>query len=266
MQNRYRVFLIVLLTVFSLGAKAQNDFCGVSNKCVQAGEKLNFRVYYNLSALWVAAGEANFTTQKETLNGRNVFHITGDGQTYKSYDWIYRVRDRYETFIDTETLLPQKFLRNVDEGGYKFTNNVTFDQERKKAYSGKKTFDMPQCVQDVLSAIYYARNIDYNKYQPGTKIPFSMFLDDEVYSLYIRYVGKEKIKTKYGTFNAIKITPLLIKGTIFKGGEKMVVWVSDDNNHIPLRVDSPILVGSIKVDMMGYSNLRYPLTALIKKK
>lgn len=266
MQNRYRAFWILLLTGLSCSAFAQNDFCGVGNKCVQAGEKLNFKVFYNLSALWVAAGEANFTTRQESLNGHTVFHIIGDGQTYKSYDWIYRVRDKYETYIDVQTMLPLKFVRNVDEGGTKFSNNVTFDQQQKKAYSNKKTFDVPQCVQDVLSAIYYARNIDYSKYKPGAKIPFNMFLDDKVYNLYIRYVGKEKIKTRYGTFNAIKISPLLIKGTIFKGGEKMIVWVSDDNNHIPLRVDSPILVGSIKVDMMGYSNLRYPLSALVKKK
>jgi hypothetical protein len=259
-------FLVLISGCLFFTANAQNDFCGTGNKCIQAGEKLNFKVFYNLSAIWVAAGEANFTTQLETLNGRSVFHITGDGQTYKSYDWIFRVRDKYETFLDTETLLPQKFIRDVNEGGYKFTHNVVFDQAKKKAYSGKKTFDVPECVQDVLSAIYYARNIDYSKYKPGAKIPFNMFLDDQVYNLYIRYVGKEKIKTKYGTFNAIKITPLLIKGTIFKGGEDMKVWVSDDNNHIPLRIDSPILVGSIKVDMMGYSNLKHPLTSLLKKK
>jgi hypothetical protein len=259
-------FLVLVGGCLFFSVHAQDNFCGTVNKCIQAGEKLNFKVFYNLSAIWVAAGEANFTTRQETLNGRSVFHITGDGQTYKSYDWIFRVRDKYETFLDTETLLPQKFIRNVNEGGYKFTNNVVFDQAKKRAYSGKKTFDVPECIQDVLSAIYYARNIDYSNLKPGAKIPFNMFLDDQVYNLYIRYVGREKIKTKYGTFNAIKITPLLIKGTIFKGGEDMKVWVSDDNNHIPLRVDSPILVGSIKVDMMGYSNLRHPLTSLIKKK
>ncbi len=264
--NKIVLGLLLLGLGYNRPAAAQNDFCGLSNKCIKAGEQLNFRVYYNLNFVWVGAGEANFTTNLETLNGKQVFHIVGDGRTYKSYDWIFRVRDKYETFLDTETLLPYKFTRNVDEGGYKFTNHVVFDQGQSKAVSGSKTYTVPKCVQDVLSAIYYARNIDYNSYKPGAKIPFSMFLDDQVYNLYIRYVGKEKIKTKYGTFNAIKITPLLIKGTIFEGGEKMAVWVSDDENHIPLRVDSPILVGSIKVDMMGYSNLKYPLRALIKKK
>jgi len=111
--------------------------------------------------------------------------------------------------------------------------------------------------------MYYARNIDYDKMQPGDKIPFSMFLDNQVYNLYIRYVGKETIKTKYGKFRAIKIKPLLIKGTIFEGGEKMTVWVSDDANHIPVRVESPISVGSVKIDMMDFQNRRSPLTSLI---
>ena len=79
-----------------------------------------------------------------------------------------------------------------------------------------------------------------------------MFLDNEVYHLYIRYLGKETVKTKYGKFRAVKFKPLLVKGTIFEGGEKMTVWVSDDANHLPLRLESPIIVGSIKIDMMQY--------------
>src|SRR5690606_13452334 len=101
-------------------------------------------------------------------------------------------------------------------------------------------------------------------YKKGDKIPFDMFLDDEIFNLYLRYEGKEQIKTRYGRFNAIKFKPLLIKGSIFEGGEKMTVWVSDDPNRILLRAESPIAVGSIKVDMMSYKNLRYPLSSLIK--
>ena len=261
-----KLLVIVIFFMFLSTGFAQNDFCSTENNCIQAGEQLKFKVYYNLSALWVGAGEASFTTKSETLNGHNVFHITGSGSTYPSYDWIFKVRDKYETYLDVNTLMPLKFVRNVDEGDTKFSNNVTFNQQQHKAYSNKKTFDIPNCVQDVLSAIYYARNIDYEQYKTGSKIPFSMFLDDKVYNLYIRYAGKQTIKTKYGTFKAIKITPLLIKGTIFKGGEDMVVWISDDKNHIPLRVHSPILVGSVKVDMMGYDHLKYPLTSLVEKK
>ncbi len=264
--NRLREIFTVIALFTALGAQAQNDFCGIKNISFKDGEKLSFKVYYNMGAIWVGAGLAEFNTKMEDYNGHKVFHITGDGKTLKSYEWFYKVRDRYETYIDAETMLPHKFIRNVNEGGFKIHNNVTFNQSLGRAVSTNGSFTVPKCIQDVLSAIYYARNIDYNKYKPGDKIPFSMFLDDEVFNLYIRYVGKEQITTKYGTFNAIKISPLLIDGTIFKGGEKMMVWVSDDNNHIPLRVDSPILVGSIKVDLMGYENLRNPFTSLLSKK
>lgn len=261
-----RIGLLVLIWLGGYTALAQNDFCGIENTSFKDGEKLSFKVFYNMGKLWVGAGEATFTANAEQLNNRKVFHIIGDGKTLKSYEWFYKVRDRYESYIDAETMLPQKFVRNVNEGGFKIYNNVTFNQNLNQAVSTNGVYKVPKCVQDVLSAIYYARNINYDKYKPGDRIPFSMFLDDQVYNLYIRYVGKEKITTKYGTFNAIKISPLLIEGTIFKGGEKMMVWVSDDKNHLPVRVDSPILVGSIKVDLMGYNNLRNPLSSLVKKK
>lgn len=256
------LLLQILLLPFAIFA--QTVFCGMSNKAFQGGEKLTFKVYYNMGRLWVGAGEAVFTTNVEKLNGKSVYHITGTGSTYKSYDWFYRVRDKYETYIDAETMLPLKFVRNVNEGGFRIYNSVNFDHNNGRAISTNGVFNIPKCVQDVLSSIFYARNIDYSKYQPGAKIPFSMFLDDQVYNLYIRYLGKERIKTKHGTFNTIKISPLLIEGTIFKGGEKMTVWVSDDENHVPVRVDSPILVGSIKVDLTGYQNLRHPFTSFLK--
>lgn len=257
---------VSLYTMITLPATAQNDFCGIKNISFQEGEKLFFKVYYNMGRIWVGAGDASFAVTSEMYNNRRVYHVVGDGKTMKSYEWFYKVRDVYETYIDMETMLPVKFVRNVNEGGFKIYNNVSFNQSIGQAVSTNGIYTVPKCVQDVLSAIYYARNIDYNKYQPGAKIPFSMFLDDQVYNLYIRYVGKERIETRYGTFNAIKITPLLIEGTIFKGGEKMAVWVTDDNNHLPVRVDSPILVGSIKVDLIGYDKLRNPLTGLVSKK
>ncbi|HNJ94133.1 MAG TPA: DUF3108 domain-containing protein, partial [Ferruginibacter sp.] len=172
----------------------------------------------------------------------------------------------YESYVDTTTMLPYKFVRNVDEGGYKKYNNVTFNQDANTAVSTNGVFKVTNCIQDVVSMVYYARNIDFSKYKPDDKIPFDMFLDDEVFHLYIRYMGKEKIKTRFGKFNAIKIKPLLIKGTIFEGGEKMTAWLSDDPNHLLLRVESPIAVGSIKVDMMSYKNLRHPLTSLISQR
>ncbi len=258
-------FIFSILITLSLNAVAQRELCGKTNTSFLTGEKLNFMVYYNMGAIWVNAGEANFSIEDTRINGHRVYHITGEGKTMKSHDWIFKVRDRYETFIDKKSMLPVKFLRNVNEGGYTIINDVNFDHEEGKATSTNGTFDIPKCTQDILSAIYYARNINYDEYEPGDKIAFNLFLDDKVYPLYIRYIGKEEIKTRFGTFKSIKIQPLLIEGTIFKGGEKMKIWVSDDKNHLPLRISSPILVGSIKVDLMGYENLKYPFKGLMSQ-
>ena len=263
---KMKAFLILVLLTATITVQAQNEFCNSRNTAFAEGEQLYFKVWYNMGRIWVGAGEANFTVSAEQAGGKKMYHITGDGKTLKSYEWFYKVRDRYESWVDAATMMPQKFVRNVNEGGFKIYNNVVFNQGIGQAVSTTGVFQVPRCVQDVLSTIYYARNIDYNNYKPGAKIPFSMFLDDKVYSLYIRYLGKEQIETRYGTFNTIKIAPLLIEGSIFKGGEKMIVWVSDDANHLPVRIDSPILVGSIKVDLMGYDKLRNAATSLVSKK
>ena len=258
-----RFLTLLLLVVSAFPLQAGNEVCQVRNTTFNADEYLKFKVFYAVAGVYVGAGEASFSSSIEKQNNRPVFHIVGEGKTFGFYDNFFKVRDKYETFIDTLNLQPLKFIRNVYEGGYKKYENVVFNKATNTAVTNDGVFKVPSCVQDVISSIYYARNIDFNKYQPGDKIPFSLFLDKQIYEMYIRYVGKETIKTKYGKFKAIKFKPLLLKGTIFEGGEKMSVWVSDDSNRIPVRIESPISVGSIKVDMMSHRNLRHPLSSLI---
>lgn len=272
--KRFKLLTPLVLVLFSFSLKTnttgfavpQDSFCGIRNISFNVEEEVVFTVYYAVAGIYVNAGNATFTSRLETINNRPVYHITGEGKTNSSYDWIYHVRDKYETYIDTLTMQPLKFIRNVNEGGYKKYQNVTFNKTANTAVTTDGVFKVPACVQDVVSAMYYARNLDFSQLRPDDKIPFSMFLDNEVFNMYIRYVGKEEIKTRYGKFMALKLKPLLLKGEIFDGGENMTVWVTDDKNHIPVRVESPLVVGKVKIDMMSYTNLRHPLTSLIKRK
>lgn len=256
---------VLLFLLFPLSAwfSRGDEFCSIRNTSFRAGENITLVVFYNALGLYVNAGTANFSVTTEKLNNKPVYHIIGTGVTNSKYDWIFKVRDRYETFIDTSNLLPYKFIRNVDEGGYKKYENISFNHTANTALSTEGVYKVPSCIQDVVSSMYYSRNIDFDKYKPGDKIPFTIFLDNEVYNMYIRYQGKETIKTRYGKFRAIVFKPLLVKGTLFEGGEKMTVYVSDDQNKVPLRIESPLLVGSVKVDLMSYQNLRFPLSSLI---
>lgn len=247
-------------------APPYDDACSIKNTAFRAGEKVTYTVFYAVAGIYVNAGTATFTNTLETLNNKPVYHIVGEGNTNSSYDWIYKVRDKYESYIDTATMQPLKFVRNVNEGGYKKYQNVTFNKTANTAVTNDGVFKVPACVQDVVSSVFYARNVDFSKLKVNDRIAFSMFLDNEIHEMYIRYLGKEVVKTKYGKFNTIKFKPLLIKGTIFDGGEKMVVWVTDDANRIPVRIESPIIVGKVKIDMMSYENIRYPLTSMVKRR
>ena len=218
----YFKYLIFVLALCSFSLKTSSDpFCGIKNTAFQNGETVTMRIFYSALGAYIGAGEATFTTTIERFNGRPVYHCVGEGKTYSVFDKFFKVRDRYESYIDTSNMLPYKFIRNIEEGTYKKYNNVTFNQGAGTAVSTNGVFKVNNCIQDVVSCVYYARNIDFDKYKVDDKIPFDMFLDDEVYHMYIRYMGKEKIKTRYGKFNAIKIKPLLLKGNIFEGGEKM---------------------------------------------
>lgn len=264
MKKVFLLFSILIFCAFKPVDPAGDGMCQNKNTAFKAGEQFNLTVYYSVAGIYVNAGHATVTTTLTHFNNRPVYHVACVGKSNSSYDWVFKVRDYYDSYIDTATMQPLKFIRKQEEGSYRRKENIVFNKQTNTAVTNKGVFKVPSCVQDVVSAVFNARSIDFSKYKVNDKIPFEMFLGDELYHLYIRYLGKEQIKTRFGTFNAIKFKPLLIKGEMFKGGEKMTVWVSDDNNHIPLRVQSPIVVGSIKVDMTGYKNLRYPLSSKIK--
>lgn len=252
--------LSILVQYLSFPLYAQTNV--VSNNAFQADEKIMYKIFYNAVGIYVNAGSATFTISSSKLANADVFHAVGEGSTNPKYDWIFKVRDRYETYFNVLNLKPVKFVRHINEGKYSKHEEVTFNQQSNTAITKNGIYEVPGNVQDVISIMYYARNIDYNKYKPGNKIAFSMFLGNKVYNMYINYLGKETIKTRYGKFNAIKLKPLLLKGSIFEGGEKMTIWITDDQNHIPVRIESPLVVGIIKADLMQYENLKYFVTAL----
>jgi ribosomal protein L31E len=258
MKKLYSSLIFCFGSVYSLFA--QNTVA--ENQAFQPQEKISYTVYYNVVGIYVNAGSATLATSSEKLQNEDVFHVVGEGSTNPHYDWIFKVRDRYESYFTTTDLQPVKFIRNINEGKYKKHEEVTFNPQTNTAVTNKGVYKVPANVQDVVSIMYYARNVNYNQYKKDDKIPFSMFLDNKVYNMYIHYIGKETIKTKFGKFNAIKLKPLLLKGSIFDGGEKMTIWVTDDPNHIPVRIESPIIIGSVKIDLMSYENLKYPITAL----
>jgi hypothetical protein len=264
---------IFSMSVFFAGAQTS---CSVTNQTFKENEYFGYRIDYNWGAIWMSAGEASFGAAKEQINGQTVFHFIGLGSTYPKYDWFYKVNDKYESYADTLSLKPLRFKREANEGGNYTFDDYVFNHKKKKVYTAskrdkKKTwFDslaITSCTNDVLTAIYYTRCIDFSSYKVADTIPITFVLDGQVYPSYVRYLGSEVIHSELlGEVRCIKFRPKLIAGTLFKGGEGMTVWVTDDKNRMPVYVETPIIVGTIKVSLSKYSGLRNKMDCLVEKK
>jgi len=232
------------------------------NEAFKRGEVLKYRMHYG----FVNAGEVimQVLNENKQIGGRNTLHMVGLGYTNSSFDWIFFVRDKYESYVDEEAILPWLFIRRVNEGGYKISQNQIFNHYKNNVDSDGTKFDAPDNVQDMLSAFYYARTIDFSNAKEGDIFEFPCFVDNEVWPLKIKYMGKETIKSDVGKIRCIKFRPVVQKGRVFKKEEDMNAWISDDKNKIPVRAEAKILVGSVKMDLMEYSGLANEL-ALDKK-
>lgn len=264
--------LLYIILHLTSQVHAQKLTCNTSNNCFKSGEELYYEVYYNLGPIWVAAGDVTFKVEPISFQTKKCYRFTGVGQSFKNYDWVFKVRDKFESIVDSDSFRPLKYLRDTKEGGNITFNLNYFNNIKNKAYTFyknnskelvKDTVDIHPCTYDVMSMIYFARTIDYSTHKPNDIIPISVFLDAKTFNeQYIRYLGKSVLKTELGTFNCIKFSPKLIAGTIFKEGDEMVVWVTDDRNKIPLLVETPIVVGSIKTKIKRISGERYKLSKI----
>ena len=265
------IFVAYVFVAFANGDKAGEDECNLDNEVFVADEVLVYKLYYNWKFVWIPAGEVKFEVKESDL----YYDYYATGKTYESYDNFFKVRDYYYSRVDKKTLFPVNFVREIEEGKYTRYDSIVFNQNINKAVShwGSKKenikpyeFDLDGCMQDMLSILYYVRNYNSAQFKEGDNIPVKVFFDKEVFPLKVRYDGQEKKKKikGLGKFNAMKFTPEVVAGYVFDEDTTMKLWVSDDNNKIPLLVESPVSVGSIKAVLKRYKNLKYPLTSQVE--
>ncbi|MDF2437575.1 MAG: hypothetical protein K0Q95_1951 [Bacteroidota bacterium] len=231
----------------------------MNNDAFKRGEQLSFRVHYGI----MDAGTATLTVtdEEKNLGGRKTFHIVGLGQSKGTFDWFFKVRDRYETYIDEKALVPWLFVRRISEGGYKCEQDYIFNHFSEKVNVGDgKVFPIEPNMQDMLSAFYQARNLDLSNAKPGQLFSLKCFVDNEIWPLQIKFIGRETVETDAGTFKCLKFRPIVQKGRVFKKEEDLNVWISDDKNHIPVKGQADILVGSIKMELQSFSGLANPVS------
>ena len=231
------------------------------------GEKLKYNIHYSI----VSAGDAYLSVEEDTLHGGKTWHIKLMGRTTGIADVVYRVRDRYECFMDPVTGFPLMAIRDIHEGNYKRYNEVTFDHYARKdssvVYSMKKgEVIVPKNIYDILTGFYYFRN-HYGDYpfKEREVIVIQTYFTDELFPLKIRYLGRETIKIGKDKIRCLRFGPVTEVGRAFKSQNDMAMWLTDDENFLPVKILISLKVGSFKIFLEQYEGLKYPFDALIRK-
>lgn len=240
------------------------------------GEKLHYQVAYNWQFVWVEAGKAEFSVDSTLYFNKPAYWFKSTGRTLPAFDWIFKVRDEFESVADDSTFRPFWFRRRVLEGRYQLDEKLNFDYHSKKISIESKSnkedkrkseVSYQDGVLDVQTAVYYARTLDFGQMRIGDKIDFRMIIGSQIYDIYGRYHGLEVVENHDGNkYQCHKFSALLVEGTIFSGGEDLLVWVSDDRNKIPILVEAKILVGSVKAYFVKGENIKFPFESLKETK
>ncbi len=225
------------------------------------GERLVFDVGYG----FFTAGEAVMTIPKtDTMFGRPCYQVLFTVNSTPTFSWIYKVEDRYETLLDVTGLFPWKFVQTVREGKYKRDFSAVFDQVNNIAYAEDKHYPIPPYVHDIVSAFYYIRTLDYSASRIGQKSMLENFYKDSTYSLAVKFLGRQRIEVDAGTYDCIILEPLIKEGGLFKSEGRVLVWLTDDERKIPIKVSTKVIIGSIDAELREYSGVIGPIRAKVK--
>ncbi|MBC6696943.1 DUF3108 domain-containing protein [Hymenobacter sp. BT190] len=273
MNRRWLLSLLLLLPVLALQAFGPADTLRkVPNTSFHSGEVLQYKVHYGL----INAAEATIEVADDLqrVNERPCYKATVTGRTTGSFDFFLRIRDTWRSYIDTTSILPQKFFRNIEENHYRKKETVDFDHVRDVAEVEKRgkdkndvkrgTYKVPDNVQDLVSAFYYLRTLNYDQRRMGEVIRVQGFFDEEVFSMEVMYRGRETVETKAGTIRAIKLVPKMPSNKLFKGENAVSVYLSDDRNKVPVLIQAELMLGAVKVDMYKYKGLKSRLNLVAR--
>ena len=226
-----------------------------------SGEWFKFRIHYG----FINAGYATLEIKEAVRENKKVYHAIGKGYTVGISRLFFKVDDNYESYFDKTTNKPFQYVRQINEGGYTKDQEGFFNQDSNKVvvkdYKNKteKTVSVTENVQDIISTFYFLRNHpNIDKLKVGESIVVDMFFDDEVFKFKLKFIGREDIETKFGTVATMIFRPIVQSGRVFKEEESLTVWISDDENKIPVRIKASLAVGSIKADLDGFKGLKNP--------
>lgn len=276
------------LALVASGAREKNGYgktscvpvrtSGGDSLAFGAGEKLTFTVHYKWGAVNSDVGTGTVSLDTVRFNGEKAFRCTVYGKTSRIYDLFFKVREDFRSWFTCDGLRPLKFTRDTQEGSYRARNTYLYDWNGDDPHidadvystsSGERSLEMPltPCTYDLPALFFFARNMDMDNVEVGKRYPMTFAIDDDIYNVYFIMLGRETKKVKgLGNVRTVKFAAKLLAGEVFNGEEDMIIWISDDDNRVPVYFEAPILVGTASGRLSAYEGLKHPFSSLSGQK
>lgn len=254
---------MMLLPIDRTNANQKNtEFRYVENNTYGYGEKFEYDVQYG----FIKAGEGTIQIMPNPIfrYNRECYDVRFEARSLKSLEFLYKVHDRYRTALDISGIFPWEFEQNIREGRYKNDTKATFDQINNIAYTRNKQYPIPLYVHDAISAFYYVRTLNIGGMKIGSVINFKNFWKDSTYSLGVKYHGKATVEVPAGKFRCTIVEPVDIQGGLFRNLGSILIYLTDDDRKMPVKVSTKILIGEVTAELVKYSGLRGPVNAKLK--
>ena len=266
MKSFLTIILILFINNACFAQKTNNlyDFSKNKNNSFELNEELYYKFSYGKSnkkgVLTGGYGSLKVmgTLKKDSLIA---YKVEAQGKTTNLFSLFYHVEDFFASYIDTSSLLTHQFTRSVKEGPYEKNQTAYFERGAKNTIIAEgKRMGITNYTQDVLSALYACRTIPNEEIVINDTIFIQIYNLEkkEMFDTYFVPIKKEKIKTKiFGEINTIKCHPHVKKNRIFSEKDETYIWVTDDQYHLPVKVETPIQVGSIYIEIIDAKNINY---------
>ena len=232
----------------------------------KSGEFFEYKLHYG----FLNASYASLELKKEILNDSLVYRATAIGRTTGLARLFYRVDDLYEAFFPLEKVKPLKSIRDIYEGGYVRKAETVYDDKNKtatilnKITNEERVIKLESGYQDIISTFYFLRkHLDISKLKEGDIIFVNIFFASQNYPFKMKYLGIERIKTKFGLIECLKLKPFMEAGRVFRSNEGIDLWVTNDENRIPVKVKANLRVGTIVADLTSFRGITNPFKIIV---
>lgn len=260
MKNKKWTAVILILTSVSMFGFRENwEPRKVKNNSFSTGESYEYKI--KLGFMTIGQATVNVNNKIYSVNNRPCFKVDVIGKTTGISD-LLKIKNSYLSYIDTVSILPHKFIYSAREGNYKKDQTIFFDQKQAKAIrienNNKETFKTPENIQDVVSSYYFLRTIDFTTLKVGQTITEPMFFSDELYHMKVKFVGRTSIETNGKSIKVLELSPILPSNSLFEGQDAIKIWVSDDENKVPLKLVVHFKIGNATMELKKYNGVKHP--------